>query len=981
MLLGPATHFAIIESPNPTTVGTPFSFTVEALDSSNNLATTYSGSLKFTSSDSHAVLPTNVHLTSGLGTFSATLGTQGSQTLSVFGPTLNGLNIIAPTTTGFSYPTDTLGSGYFTDSGQLDLVGDSTAYGGAPFVVYLGNGNGTFAVQPPFYPDDSTNLLVSGDFNGDGQQDLAFPTWDAVSSMVLVGILLGNGNGTFGSAAAYSVGGSAGSIAVGDFANNGLDDLAVVTGSTLSILPAVPNAPFGSTFGPYNSLPLGHGATGVAVGDFSNDGMLGVAVTNSTDNDVEIFLGNGNGTFQAGKTYSAGPGPAQIAVADFSADGDLDLAVNNPGVNSVTVLIGNGNGTFGAPLTFAAGLTPAAPSAVDINGDGIPDLVIPDDGENTIFVLLGNGNGTFFPTSAISTPTYKVSNLIIADLQGDGSPDIALMPREFYYGSLTVLLNEPLSGSSTTTVDAAAAIHFTVTAPGAATQGQVSLVTISALNSLNATATSYAGTVSFNSSDSAAVLPTTGQLSGGVGTFSVTFETLGSQTLTATDTVTSGIAGFSNPITVSAASPVRHFLITGVPSSALPATPFTFTVEALDSSNNLVTSYNGSLKFTSSDGQAVLPTNVHLTSGLGTFSATLQTLGVQTLSVFGPRLNGLNLVEPATTILTFATAALGSGYFTDNGQLDLVGAGGAFTVYIGNGDGTFSAMPPFTTGYSPGMFVTGDFTGNGKQDLAFPYGDEVGVLLGNGNGTFGPVAIYPLPGASAGDIAVGDFTGTGLDDLAVITESTLSILLAVPNAHFGSTFGPYSSLPLGNGATSVAVDDFNNDGKPDVAVTNSTDNDVEIFLGNGNGTFQAGETYFAGPRPAQLVVDDFAGNGIMDLAVSNLFSNTVTVLMGNGNGTFSDPLTYAAGLNPVAPSAMDINGDGIPDLLVPDNGENTIFVLLGNGNGKFYPTGAISTPTYGVNNLIVGDLNGDGSPDILLMPQRYGHGTLTGTPQ
>ena len=89
-------------------------------------------------------------------------------------------------------------------------------------------------------------------------------------------------------------------------------------------------------------------------------------------------------------------------------------------------------------------------------------------------------------------------------------------------------------------------------------------MTVTALNNLNATATSYAGTVSFSSSDSAAILPASGQLSSGVGVFSVTFETLGSQTLTATDTVTSSIIGFSNPITVSAANPVRHaFAIIG----------------------------------------------------------------------------------------------------------------------------------------------------------------------------------------------------------------------------------------------------------------------------------------------------------------------------------------------------------------------------------------------------------------------------------
>ena len=76
----------------------------------------------------------------------------------------------------------------------------------------------------------------------------------------------------------------------------------------------------------------------MAVGDFTNDGKLDLAVTNSSDNDVEIFLGNGNGTFQAGVTYAAGPGPAEIAVADFIGDGNLDLVVNNPYSNCVTVL-------------------------------------------------------------------------------------------------------------------------------------------------------------------------------------------------------------------------------------------------------------------------------------------------------------------------------------------------------------------------------------------------------------------------------------------------------------------------------------------------------------------------------------------------------------------------------------------------------------------------------------------------------------------
>ena len=182
---------------------------------------------------------------------------------------------------------------------------------------------------------------------------------------------------------------------------------------------------------------------------------------------------------------------------------------------------------------------------------------------------------------------------------------------------------------------------------------------------------------------------------------------------------------------------------------------------------------------------------------------------------------------------------------------DLVGVStyyGNYTVYLSNGNGTFTASPAHGN-FGPSMVITGDFNGDGKLDLAGYVGsNSVGVLLGNGNGTFGPPAPY-LVGNRPLDLTAGDFNGDGKQDLAVINtqDGTMSVLLANPNGLFGTTFLSATTYPLGNGPTDIQTGDFNHDGKLDLVVTNTNDNDVAVFLGNGNGTFTPGVTFAAGP--------------------------------------------------------------------------------------------------------------------------------------
>ena len=181
------------------------------------------------------------------------------------------------------------------------------------------------------------------------------------------------------------------------------------------------------------------------------------------------------------------------------------------------------------------------------------------------------------------------------------------------------------SGSST---PPPLATHFSVVpAQGNETAGTAFNVTVTALDASNNVVNSYAGTVRTTSSDTQAVFsPTSSTLTNGSGTFSATLKTAGPQTITATDTVNASISGISISITVSAGAATS--LSVGAPAAAAAGTSFNFTVTALDAWSNVATSYSGTVHFTSTDTQAVLPGNSTLTDGSGAFSATMKTAGI-----------------------------------------------------------------------------------------------------------------------------------------------------------------------------------------------------------------------------------------------------------------------------------------------------------------------------------------------------------------
>jgi len=330
------------------------------------------------------------------------------------------------------------------------------------------------------------------------------------------------------------------------------------------------------------------------------------------------------------------------------------------------------------------------------------------------------------------------------------------------------------------------------------------------------------------------------------------------------------------------------------------------------------------------------------------------------------------------------------GDLNGDGKPDLVVANrssNTVSVLLGNGDGVFGAKTDFGTGSWPLSVAIGDLNGDGEPDLAVATdsSNTVSVLLGNGNGTFGAKNEYGV-GDRPWSVAIGDLNGDGKPDLTVANAGygygyypgTVSVLLG----NGDGTFGAKTDYGAGGEPRSVAIGDLNGDGKPDLAVANNSSgtetpfSTASVLLGNGNGTFGAKTDYEVGLGSTSVAIGDLNGDGKPDLAVSNAGyaypGHTVSVLLGNGDGTFGERNDYGVGDRPRSVAIGDLDGDGRPDLAVVNApagypyGPGTVGVLLGNGNGTFGAMtnyGYWSSPTS-PTSLAIGDLNGDGMPDL-----------------
>jgi hypothetical protein len=681
-------------------------------------------------------------------------------------------------------------------------------------------------------------------------------------------------------------------------------------------------------------VPVGSGPRNIAAADLNADGKADMVAANSLDGTISVLLSNGDGTFRPAVKYVLGGNPNDVAIADFNGDGKPDLAVANSGTKVVSVLLGNGDGTFQAAVNYSTSDFAFQLVAADFNGDGKLDIATTDF-SGGVSILLGNGDGTFQAEREFSTGIFAGA-IAVADFNLDGKPDLAVVNNNGE--NLTIFLG---NGDGTFT-QGATYTPSPYTPPTSILGVAVADVNLDGKPDL------------LLSNPAPSSTPTTSEVTVMLGNGDGTF-----------------------------AAPISYGATTG---------PYSL----------VVADFNGDGKpDVAVANQGTNSVSVLTGNGDGTFTSSYQyAAGI-------------------------AAEGIAAGDFNGDGKIDLATANyetNDASILLGNGVGSFRGAPQYQSPVSPDLLLA-DLNHDGKLDAVFDYG----VMLGNGNGTFQP----PTAGVPGVGVAVADFNNDGNLDLAGATGINSGLdnqLVAVvlgngdgtfqSPTYFSSNFlgpahlvaadfsgdgntdlvitgGDIGSIALGNGTGSfqpryiigasgvccqTAAADFNRDGNPDVIAANGTNTaSLVLFLGNGDGTFQTSLVPGA-PDGTAVAVADFNGDGIPDVVVVGDPAGGPAVLLGNGDGTFAPAVYYTAPGCPQSVATGDINQDGRVDLVV-GVGSGRVAVLLGNGDGTFQPAipfgSALSTGSgCGAPNetVAVGDVNGDGYPDVLIAND---YGSLT----
>lgn len=627
--------------------------------------------------------------------------------------------------------------------------------------------------------------------------------------------------------------------------------------------------------------------------------------------------------FQGPRSIPAG-GPVAVIAADFNGDGKPDLFVQGWGA-SPQVLLSNGDGTFRTVTGSYPAMTCFSAVVADFNGDGKLDAAVAtDDTPHSITVLLGEGNGKFYSREV--TTAVAATGIAAGDVNGDGIPDLVIVPLNVdgQYPPLQVLLGK---GNGAFQPPKTIANSLGGGPPPI-------LVDVNHDGILDLVYLNSGGIVT--------------QLGNGDGTFGdqLTFEVTGEpQSLAVADMNGDGKpdvvwGSLANGVCVGLGNGNGTFTSAGC--TAVPYLPSSLAVADFNNDGHLDAVAIGG---PGAGGPATL--TVLLGKGDGTFPSQ-------------------------TTFSWDNVGPIAVGDWNGDGDLDLAvgnGIGEAVAITLGDGHGNFVALSDPSCGPWPGPGVAAaDLNGDGKIDLAVVNGfpaavnaiHEVDILDGNGDGTFQPpvaIQVGVLPNA----VIIADVNGDGIPDL-VVTDSGPPSGVWVLLGLGGGAFKPpvFYASP---GLVTIVARDVNGDGVPDLIGLYESTARVVVWLGNGDGTFQAAHGFAAGVQPASMAIGHFHGAGSLDVAISDRGGNAILLLPGKGDGSFGSAITVATGMGPSGIVAGDFNGDGMTDLAVAATGEGGVEVFLGNGNGTFQPPVSFAVPGNAVD-LVAEDFDGDGKLDL-----------------
>ncbi len=681
---------------------------------------------------------------------------------------------------------------------------------------------------------------------------------------------------------------------------------------------AVAEAPFGNGFAVL--LNNGNGFYGspshyvspkptrdIFLADFNNDNFTDVAVSNTGSNSegssISIFLNNSSGSFGSPVNYNVGTGPVGLTSADFDQDGDNDIAAANYGFNgqgnTISILLNNGNGTFSNQLIFPAGTGPYKIASALINNDNLPDIVVAD-ADQRMNVLINTGGNDF---------SNKTEYNVFSQFAGDFFQSISLADVD-NDGDIDALYS---STSSEANFNSAIALFRNT---GTGTFGSPESIVLSSFTG---------GSVDIEVAD----------LNGDgwndiVGDSYNGRNTDGFQVL-----LNNGSGGFLS-------------------ASLYPAGQGTFNIALADADNDgktdVLTADNYSMEIT-----------IRHNSGNGIF--------------FNPP---QYLTNPIAGSLDAADIDLDGDLDVVTSAWGRAATGSQVAVLKNNGDGSFGSAVTYIERSGGVQAKFRDLNNDGYPDLIFatsisspPY--DFHTALNNGDGTFGTIQTWPVGACGWSDIDAFDLDNDGDLD-AVITEWLGCVgvpesakRLFVSKNNGDGTFAPATYMIIDPFPSTIAGADLNGDDIIDLVTGHA--NSVDVLIGIGNGQFQTQVAYATELNPQDIVIDDFNNDGIKDLAVSTFSSvSGMSVLLGNGDGTFQTTQNYDGAyspdlLNVAGIASGDLDGDGFKDIMVANEASNDLSIYYNNGDGTF--TYRMRAGIYwGATSPFFADFTGDGINDL-----------------
>ncbi len=911
-------------------------------------------------------------------------------------------------------------------------VNNLTAYAPEPFVVTFPGAASVFSANS-FAPkldlsvSQQPNYLSAGDFDGDGKADMVVAVQSSGFGVQVLRNTSTTGNIGFTGVTTLPSSTVGMTTTLGDLDNDGRLDIVMADHSNKVTVYRNTSTTGSISFAAGIVVPLGSGSSrGIAIADLDGDGRADMAVTNQNQSQMAVFRnlssGPGNINFNTAQSFATGSLPYGVAITDLDGDGKADIAVANASSASFSVFRNTstpGNITLAAKTDFTTGIAPYNLAVVDLDDDGLEEIAVTNSNSNTLSLFENTsspGSISFGAKQDYATASAPRS-VSAGDMDGDGDVDLVVG-----YNNGTQAVSVFQNTSILNSVSVAAAVNYTVNGSSAFSvlltdldnDGKMDMATPSYFNkviSILRNKSSEPGITTFSpvAALSGATVTITGTNFTGTtavsfgGVPATSFTVVSSTSITAV--VGNGASGNVVVTTPSGTGTAAGFTFLAVPgiTSFTPATAKTGdTITLTGTYMNTTTSVkfggvsatsmvivsatvlkavvgngaSGSINVSNNNGNSSLPGFTYLPPIAPNFS-------------YGP---AGNLYAPALVQLTDLTT----------GPQPIL----SWLWNLGNGQ-TSTLKDPVVLYTSPGLY---------NIMLAVSDGDTTAFVTKSIQILAPPPVISsftPVSGPAGTTVTIRGlrFSSTALDNIVYFgatratvtaaTDTTLTVVVPI-----GATYQPITAtvsgltafaaqpfIPTYTGGDNnlyfatridsaisttpagVVVSDVNGDGKPDLAITNQSSNNVAVFRNTSvPDTIRLSPrvNFSTGNEPRYLTSGDIDGDGKPDLVVPNSQApGTITVLRNTGTGgivAFAPGVSFAtAGYSfPANVAIGDLNADGKPDLVVSDS-TNKLYVFENRssiGSIVFASPVQLALTSYNSNFVAIGDLDGDGKPDL-----------------